>query len=243
VPTNKQRRETERRRLQRQLEERRQREAARKRFTMVASIVGTLVLIGAVIVIVVATTGGDNKTAAAGSAPTSSTSPAASSSPLPSLSAPPVGTPAACAKPGKSATASYDGVTVTNPTDLAHAPKVTSKATTDPTALECQDLVIGKGARATPSSTVSVQYTGVLYKNGTQFDSSWKTGKAVSFSLTGVVPGFTQGIGGTGKVAPMRVGGRRIMILPAALGYGAQGSGPIPANAALVFVVDLKSVK
>jgi FKBP-type peptidyl-prolyl cis-trans isomerase len=58
-----------------------------------------------------------------------------------------------------------------------------------------------------------------------------------------VVPGFTQGIGGTGKVAPMRVGGRRIMILPAALGYGAQGSGPIPANAALVFVVDLKSVK
>jgi peptidylprolyl isomerase len=242
VPTNKQRRETERRRLQRQLEERREREAARKRFTMVASIVGTLVLIGAVIAIVVATTGGSTTTASGG-APTSSRSAATSSSPAATSSAPALDAPVACAKPGKSATASFDGVTVTNPTDLAHAPKVTSKATTDPTALECQDLVIGKGAAATPSSTVSVQYTGVLYKNGTQFDSSWKTGKPVSFPLTGVVPGFTQGIGGTGKVAPMRVGGRRIMILPAALGYGAQGSGPIPANAALVFVVDLKSVK
>jgi peptidylprolyl isomerase len=241
VPTNAQRRETERRRLQRQLEERRQREASRKRFTMVASIVGTVVLIGVVVGIIVATSGNDKTNnlsqPGGGSSTAKSTSPAASSSAPVALD-----DPAACTAPGTAATQSYKGVTVGKATDLTHEPKVSSTATTDPTALECQDLVVGKGKAATPTSTVSVQYTGVLYKDGKQFDSSWPTGKPVSFSLTGVVPGFTQGIGGTGKVAPMRVGGRRIMILPAALGYGAQAQGTIPANSTLVFVVDLKSV-
>jgi hypothetical protein len=246
VPTNKQRREAERRRLQRQLEERRQREAARKRFTMVASIVGTLVLIVAVVVVIVATSGGSDKpNNTGGGAPSSS---AAASSPsdgssTAGSSAAPLGTPVACTKPGKDATASFHGVTVGKATDLAHQPTVSSRSSTDPSALECQDLVVGKGTVATPASQVSVQYTGVLYQNGTQFDSSWTNGgKPVSFSLTQVVPGFTQGIGGVGKVAPMRVGGRRIMILPPALGYGAQGQGSIPANSTLVFVVDLTSV-
>jgi peptidylprolyl isomerase len=84
---------------------------------------------------------------------------------------------------------------------------------------------------------------GVLYKNGTLFDSSWKNGgKPVQFPLTGVVPGFTQGIGGAGKVAPMRQGGRRIMILPSALAYGPQAQQGIPANSVLVFVVDLQKI-
>ena len=87
-----------------------------------------------------------------------------------------------------------------------------------------------------------MQYVGVLYKNGTVFDSSWARGSPAQFSLTGVVKGFTQGIGGTTGVAPMKVGGRRIMILPASLGYGSTASGPIPANSPLVFVVDLKKV-
>jgi peptidylprolyl isomerase len=89
-----------------------------------------------------------------------------------------------------------------------------------------------------------VQYTGVLYKNGAKFDSSWDRGQPTSFSLAQVVKGFTQGIGGYGKVTPMREGGRRIMILPAALGYGTHGSpdGSVPAGAPIVFVVDLKSV-
>jgi FKBP-type peptidyl-prolyl cis-trans isomerase len=102
---------------------------------------------------------------------------------------------------------------------------------------------VGKGKAATPKSTVSVQYTGVLYKSGTMFDSSWtKGGQPVSFPLTGVVKGFTQGIGGTTGVPPMKVGGRRLMILPASLGYGAQANGAIPANSSLVFVVDLKAL-
>ena len=106
-----------------------------------------------------------------------------------------------------------------------------------------KDLVVGKGAAATPTSTVTVQYYGVLYNNGKYFDSSWKRGMPAQFSLTRVVPGFTQGIGGTTGVAPMKVGGRRIIIVPAALGYGKAGSPPaVPANASLVFIVDLLKI-
>jgi FKBP-type peptidyl-prolyl cis-trans isomerase len=244
VATNQQRREAERRRLQQQLEERRAREAARKQTTLIASIVGTLVVIALVIVIVaVSVSGGSGKKNNAGgdTVSTPATTPASSSA---SSSAPVITTPTApCAKPPKGKTAAFEGVTITGATDLKHAPKVKSLSEKAPTTLQCQDLVVGTGKAATPTSTVSVQYLGVLYKNGTAFDSSWsRGGKPISFPLTGVVPGFTQGIGGSGKVAPMKVGGRRIMILPAALAYGSSANGSIPANSPLVFVVDLTKV-
>jgi peptidylprolyl isomerase len=243
VPTNQQRREAERRRLQRQLEERRAREATRKRMTLIGSIIGTLVVIGAVIGVVIGLSGGSGKKPEAdtvGSGGKGSTS----ASPTPSVSTtPPVQPTAPCAGPPKGTSAAFQGVTVTGAKDLKHAPKVKSLAEQAPTSLQCEDLVVGTGKPATPTSTVSVQYLGVLYKNGTQFDSSWsRGGKPISFPLNQVVPGFTQGIGGAGKVAPMRVGGRRIMILPASLGYGSSANGSIPANSPLVFVVDLTSV-
>jgi peptidylprolyl isomerase len=241
VPTNQQRREAERRRLQRQLEERRAREAQRKRYTLIGSVIGTLVVIGAIIGIVLATTGGNDKNpAGSGGADTVSGSP----TPTTSTSAPAAALPAApCAGAPSGDTATFQGVTVTGAKDLKHGPHVKSTSQTSPATLVCQDLVVGTGKPATATSTVSVQYVGVLYKNGQQFDSSWsRGGKAISFPLTQVVPGFTQGIGGAGKVAPMREGGRRLMILPSSLGYGASGNGTIPANAPLVFIVDLKSV-
>lgn len=229
MPTNQQRRDAERRKLQQQLEERRAREAARKRATLIASIVGTVVLIAAVIIVVVVTTGGSDS----GNKATGSNSGAGGGT---------GGGAAGCQTAPAGSTVHFAGVTVGNATDLTKAPTVKSLAEQAPTKLECMDLVVGKGKAATPTSTVSVQYTGVLYKNGTKFDSSWDRGQPASFPLTNVVPGFTQGIGGNGTVAPMRVGGRRIMILPASLGYGSSGQGSIPANAPLVFVVDLKSV-
>jgi peptidylprolyl isomerase len=245
VSTNQQRREAERRRLQRQLEERRAREAARKRFTLIASIVTTLVVIaGVVVAVVVATSGGDDKKtgSAAGSSPsTTPSAPASSAGSSPAAA----GTPPAPTQPcatAKGSTATFDGVTVKNANNLKKEPKVTAKGAADPANLVCQDLVVGTGKAAGPTSTVTVQYTGVLYKDGKLFDSSWSRGQAAQFSLTQVVPGFTEGIGGAGKVAPMKVGGRRIMILPASLGYGAQANGSIPANSTLVFVVDLKSI-
>lgn len=243
MPTNQQRREAERRRLQQQLAERRARQQARRRRTLITSVIGTVALIAAVVIIAVVvsshkSTPTAGKTSAAAAPPTTA---AASTPATPSTSAPALPT-AACGKPGGNAV-TFRGVRVSGATDLKHGPKITSKATAAPPMLQCADLVVGTGAVARPTSMVSVRYTGVLYRNGTQFDSSWKKGSApISFSLTGVVPGFTQGIGGAGAVAPMRVGGRRLMILPSALGYGAQGNGPIPPNAPLVFIVDLVKV-
>jgi len=139
---------------------------------------------------------------------------------------------------------SFNGVTVRNATDLASKPGVDAHSSDKPAALQVKDLVTGDGAEAKPTSTVTVQYVGVRYADGKQFDASWDHGGATSFSLQQVVPGFTQGIGGNGTVAPMKVGGRRLMILPADLGYGASGTpdGSIPPNAPIVFVVDLVGV-
>ena len=169
---------------------------------------------------------------AANASPSGSTSP----SPTPTLA------PSTKARAAKGATVTFNGVSVVGAADLGGMPGVTSKSSATPTKLEYKDLVVGKGAAATPTSSVTVQYVGALYKDGTVFDSSWKNGRTVTFALTGVVPGFTQGIGGTTGVPPMKVGGRRIMILPSALGYGAQANQGIPPNAPLVFVVDLVSM-
>ena len=235
MPTNKQRREAARRHLERQLERRQQREASRKRTTLIATIAGTIILAVVVVVVVIALTN-DNKKANANSTttPTGSTTPSATPTPTP--------TPSTSYPPAKGAAVSFRGVTVKGATDLAGAPGVTSKSTTAPTKLEYKDLVVGKGEPATATSTVTVQYAGVLYKNGKAFDSSWSRGQPAQFSLAQVVKGFTQGIAGSSGVPPMKVGGRRIIIMPASLGYGAQAQGPIPANSPLVFVVDLKKV-
>jgi peptidylprolyl isomerase len=108
-----------------------------------------------------------------------------------------------------------------------------------PTNLVVKDLKTGNGAEAKSGNQVSVQYVGVLYSDGKQFDSSWDRGQPYSFPLGGgrVIPGWDQGVAG------MKVGGRRELIVPPNLGYGARGRPPtIPANATLVFVIDLLSV-
>jgi peptidylprolyl isomerase len=83
-----------------------------------------------------------------------------------------------------------------------------------------------------------VQYVGSDYTNGKDFDSSWSRGQPASFALSGVVPGFAQGIVG------MKVGGRREIVIPPALGYGADGQPPaVGPNETLVFVVDLLAIQ
>ena len=101
-----------------------------------------------------------------------------------------------------------------------------------------KDLIVGTGPAATASSTVTVNYVGVLYKNGKEFDASWNDGRASRsrFPLSGVIPGWTQGIPG------MKVGGRRELIIPPSLAYKNQAQARIPANSTLVFVIDLLSV-
>jgi peptidylprolyl isomerase len=126
------------------------------------------------------------------------------------------------------------------PVAIRHKPTVTVPKGPPPSHLVVKDLVKGTGAVATSHSTVTVQYVGVLYKTGKQFDASWNdgTGQPVQFSLAGgVIKGWTEGIPG------MRVGGRRELIIPPNLAYGKKGSPPkIPPNSTLVFVIDLHSV-
>jgi peptidylprolyl isomerase len=102
-----------------------------------------------------------------------------------------------------------------------------------------KDLITGTGAVAKEGSNVTVNYVGVLYKTGKEFDSSWSRKQTFSTPLASgsVIPGWVQGIAG------MKVGGRRELIIPPSLGYGKAGSPPtIPPNATLVFVVDLLGV-
>jgi peptidylprolyl isomerase len=126
------------------------------------------------------------------------------------------------------------------PSPLSKKPAVAVPSGPPPSRLVTKDLITGSGKPAATGSNVTVNYVGVLYKNGKEFDSSWKTGKPASFALTqgpgGVITGWVQGIPG------MRVGGRRELIIPPSLGYGKAGSPPtIPPNSTLVFVVDLLS--
>ena len=126
---------------------------------------------------------------------------------------------------------------VGNATAMGTAPTIGAGSGTPPQSLLVRDLVRGTGPAATRTSTVNVQYVGANYANGEVFDSSWQRGQPASFPLTGVIPGFAQGIVG------MRVGGRRELVIPAALGYGTTGSGPVGPNETLVFVIDLIAVQ
>jgi peptidylprolyl isomerase len=116
------------------------------------------------------------------------------------------------------------------------APTVTTPTGPAPTTLVMKDIFEGTGAAATASSTVTAQYFLESWKDGKVIQSSWDQGPA-TFPLSGVIPGWQQGIPG------MKVGGRRLLIVPPALGYGANGAGPIGPNETLIFVVDLVAVK
>ena len=122
---------------------------------------------------------------------------------------------------------------------VPNGPTVKLPTGSAPTQLVVKDLKTGTGAEAKPGDQVTVQYIGVLYDNGNKFDSSYDHGQPFSFKLGGgqVIQGWDQGVAG------MKVGGRRELIIPPGLAYGAQGQPPtIPPNAALVFVIDLVKV-
>ena len=114
---------------------------------------------------------------------------------------------------------------------------------TTPSGLQYEDTVEGTGAEAKRGNLVSVHYTGWLYTNGIKgkkFDSSVDRGQPFEFPIgTGrVIKGWDEG------VASMKVGGKRTLIIPPALGYGANGAGGvIPPNATLIFDVELLGVK
>ena len=108
-----------------------------------------------------------------------------------------------------------------------------------PKELEIRDLEEGSGAEAKAGDEVTVQYVGVNYKNGKEFDASWGRGEPFTFQLGAgmVIPGWDQGVEG------MKVGGRRELVIPPELAYGPEGSPPaIGPNETLIFVIDLLEV-
>jgi FKBP-type peptidyl-prolyl cis-trans isomerase len=105
--------------------------------------------------------------------------------------------------------------------------------------LKVEDINVGTGAEAKAGQTVSVHYTGRL-TDGSKFDSSLDRGQPFTFALGRgqVIKGWDQGVAG------MKVGGKRKLTIPPELGYGAGGFPPvIPANATLVFEVELLAVR
>jgi peptidylprolyl isomerase len=119
-------------------------------------------------------------------------------------------------------------------------PKVKVPSGAPPKSLETKDLEEGSGATAKSGDAVTVNYVGVNYKTGKEFDASWDRGEPFTFTLGAgqVIPGWEKGVEG------MKVGGRRELVIPPSLGYGSAGSPPvIPPNETLVFVVDLEALE
>jgi FKBP-type peptidyl-prolyl cis-trans isomerase FkpA len=117
-----------------------------------------------------------------------------------------------------------------------------TKMTTTPSGLQYHDSTPGTGGEARAGQQVSVHYTGWLYTNGVKgakFDSSKDRNDPFQFPLGAghVIRGWDEGVQG------MKVGGTRVLVIPAELGYGARGAGGvIPPNATLMFEVELLSV-
>jgi peptidylprolyl isomerase len=100
-----------------------------------------------------------------------------------------------------------------------------------------EDLAVGAGKEAPAGGTVKIHYRGTLV-DGQQFDSSYERGEPATFGLKQLIQGWQEGIPG------MKVGGKRRLTVPPALGYGKRGvPGVIPANATLVFEIELLDVK
>jgi peptidylprolyl isomerase len=123
-------------------------------------------------------------------------------------------------------------------TDLKNKPEIARPSGDPPSDLYQRDIVKGKGKAAKSGDSVSVQYVGVTFSEGKQFDASWDRGDPFKFQLgqQAVIKGWDEGVVG------MKPGGRRLLVIPPDKAYGAQGQGDIGPNETLIFVVDLVKI-
>jgi peptidylprolyl isomerase len=145
---------------------------------------------------------------------------------------------AADSKPPADTTTAEAPAPTTVSTDLSKKPAVPKPTGNPPTKLVSKDIVVGKGKEAKKGDKVEVQYVGVTYSTGEQFDASWDAGTPFTFQLgtPGIIAGWNEGVAG------MKAGGRRELVIPPALAYGTQGRPGIAPNETLVFVIDLLSI-
>lgn len=126
-----------------------------------------------------------------------------------------------------------DGVPTVETDEAGDVTGLSVEGAEPPTELVVTPLIEGEGEEVQPGDTVTIHYTGVLAADGTEFDSSWQRAPA-TFPLTGLIQAWQEGIPG------VAVGSRIVLQVPPELGYGEAGSPPtIPANADLVFVIDV----
>ncbi len=123
--------------------------------------------------------------------------------------------------------------------DLSVRPVISVPEGDAPSGLVIEELVVGDGPEAQPGVQVNVDYVGVSWSTGKEFDASWNRGDIFSFGLGAgqVIQGWDQGVTG------MRVGGRRQLTIPPDMAYGPAGAGGvIGPNETLIFTVDLRSI-
>jgi peptidylprolyl isomerase len=218
-PSRQREREVERLRRIRQGQRREQaRRRARRRATIIGSVLAVVVVVGGIALLARPHSGPKTATPVtpAANSPTASppTQAAPTTSPFPPLA---------------------------RGTDPRLATKPTVRLpSAAPTTLGMHDLVVGTGPAARAGQQLTVNYVGVGYPAGREFDSSWKRREPFTFALGkgNVIPGWDRGLLG------MKVGSRRQLAIPAALAYGAQGQPPtIKPNEPLVFVIDLLAAK
>ena len=119
--------------------------------------------------------------------------------------------------------------------NAGEVPTVSAPTGAAPTELTTKDIIVGTGTEVLPTSTLTVHYYLMTWSNGKVIESSW-IGQPATFPLAQVVEGWQKGLPGA------KVGGRRLLVLPPEMGYGAAGAGPIGPNETLIFVVDIIGV-
>lgn len=146
---------------------------------------------------------------------------------------------AGCGGSSDSSTGSSESTAATTESAAKTKPTVTVPPGPPPPKVAIKELEKGSGAEAKSGDEVTVQYVGVDFKNGKEFDSSWSRNEPFSFKLGAgeVIPGWDLGVKG------MKVGGRRELVIPPQFAYGETGQPPtIGPNETLVFVIDLLEV-
>ena len=119
--------------------------------------------------------------------------------------------------------------------NAGEAPTITAPTGDAPTELIAEDVIVGSGTAVQATSTLTVHYTLMQWSDGSILESSWSGGNPATFPLSGVIQGWQQGLVGS------KVGGRRLLVIPPALGYGPMAGHPLEKET-LIFAVDIIAV-
>ena len=119
--------------------------------------------------------------------------------------------------------------------NAGEAPTITAPSGNAPTELIAQDVIVGSGAEVVATSTLTLHYTLMKWSDGSILESSWSSGTPSTFQLSGLIQGWQLGLPGA------KVGGRRLLVIPPALGYGPMAGHPLEKDT-LIFAVDIIAV-